>query len=298
MSKIRLSVVLATRNEEKNIARCLESVVGVAEEVVVVDEGSTDATRRIAKEMGARVIKVRHEPIFHKTKQKALERARGEWVLQLDADERVTRELAEEIGAVIRMSDKEIGEREIPNKKWKLFERHRRALEERDGKIGQETGEVAAFFIPRLNYFLGKPLIHAGAYPDGVIRLVKKGKARFPARSVQEQIEVNGEVAWLVHEIEHHDSPTLGRYLERLNRYTDLKAQEMAEKKIPKNIVYLLYYTMWKWPVVFAKLFVRHKGMLDGVRGFLWSSFSALHYPIAYFKYYCSGYNKGDADKR
>lgn len=291
MGGVKLSVVLATRNEGANIGECLRSVEGLADEIVVVDEGSTDATREISRVMGARVYKVKHEAIFHKTKQKALEKARGEWVLQLDADERVTEKLAKEIKAVIRLSDREIKDREIPSEKRKLFERHRRVLEERDGRIGRESGEVAAFLIPRLNYFLGKPLMHAGAYPDGVIRLVKRGKARFPAKSVHEQIEVDGEIAWLVNEIEHHDSPTLRRYLERLNRYTDLKAQEMAGKKMPKNMAYLLYFAVWRPITMFIKLFIRHKGILDGVRGFLWSSLSALHYPIAYFKYYCSGYN-------
>src|SRR3972149_7911068 len=96
----KLSVVLATRNEEANIEVCLEAVKGLADDIVVVDEGSEDKTREIAQSHGARVFKVSHEPIFHKTKQKALDLAQGDWILQLDADERVTGGLAREVKVV------------------------------------------------------------------------------------------------------------------------------------------------------------------------------------------------------
>lgn len=284
---LKLSVVLATRNEEKNISSCLESVKDLADELVVVDENSSDKTRAIAKSYGARVFKVRHEPIFHKTKQKALDKARGDWILQLDADERVTAKLAEEIKTVVTMDSETIKTRRPKSeKKWRLLQKHQKLIETRDGKIGKKTGEVVAFFVPRRNMFLGKPLIYAGVYPDGVIRLVKKDKARFPAKSVHEQMEINGVVSWLFNDLEHHDSPTLTRYLERANRYTDLTAEEFEQKKLSKNIFVLFYYSSVKPFVVFVKLYFRYKGFFDGMRGFLWSAFSALHFPIAYFKYW------------
>ena len=284
---MKLSVVLATKNEEKNIGSCLETVKNIAHEIIVFDENSTDQTRQIARKYGARVFEVEHEPIFHKTKQKALEKARCEWVLQLDADERVTSALADEIKEVMSMNYEKIKARRPENsKKWRLFQRHQRLLEKRDGKIGKPTNEIVAFFVPRKNIFLGKPLIHAGVYPDGVIRLIKKGKAYFPAKSVHEQIQVNGEVGWLFNDLEHHDSPTLARYLQRANRYTDLTAEEFEQKKLPKNILELFYYSFVKSNIVFVKYYFIHKGFLDGIRGFLWSAFSALHFPIAYFKYW------------
>ncbi len=299
MSKYRtLSVVLATRNEEANIGLCLESVKDIADEIVVVDEHSTDNTRKIAKKYGAKVYKARHEPIFHKNKQKALEKATGDWILQLDADERVTGELAVEIKEVIDLSNKQLLKRIIDHserlkgiegsndKKIKLFQRHQKLLEERDGPIGEKSVEVVAFFIPRLNFFLGKPLRRAGVYPDASIRLVKRGKAHFPAKSVHEQMKVDGEVAWLFNDLEHHDSPTFRRYLERMNRYTDLHAEELKEKKIPRNPLFLIHYSLFKPLFIFFKLFIRHKGFLDGMRGFIWSLFSALHFPLAYFKYW------------
>lgn len=266
----KLSVVLATRNEEENIGRCLSSVKNIADEIIVVDENSIDKTVEIARTFGAKVFLEPHHDIFHITKQKALNLAKGEWILQLDADEVVTSELAREIMKSTH-----------PVCTNKLFLRHQKLIEERDGKIGKPTGETVGYFIPRRNMFLGKPLIHAGVYPDGVIRLVKKGKAHFPQKSVHEQIILDGEVSWLSADLLHYDSPTLERYLKRLNRYTDLQAKEIRVK----GIVGFFQYTIYKPLYTFFNLYFCHLGFLDGVRGFLWSFFSALHFPIAYFKY-------------
>lgn len=286
----KLSVVLATRNEEKNIGDCLKSVKPIANEVIVVDEYSQDRTREIAKKFGAKVYKEFHHDIFHITKQRALDLATGDWILQLDADERVTPELAIEIKQVIQMDYQEIKNRRPKDRnRWALFMRHQKIIEQRDGPIGKKTHEVVAFFIPRLNFFLGKSLRYAGVYPDPAIRLVKKGKARFPAKSVHEIMKIDGEVAWLFNHMEHHDSPTFRRYLARLNRYTDLQAKELAERKVPLNLFYLLLYSSIKPLFVFLKLYIRHKGFLEGTHGFIWSFFSALDYPIAYFKYWGGG---------
>ena len=128
---MKLSIVLATRNEEDNIGPCLKSVKGIADEIIVVDEGSTDNTRDVAKKYGAKVYKVRHEEIFHITKQKALDKAVGDWVLQLDADERVTRELAKEIQDVINLSSEKVVRRKPKDKKKEaLFRKHQRLIEQ------------------------------------------------------------------------------------------------------------------------------------------------------------------------
>lgn len=287
MKNIKLSVVLATRNEEGNIGPCLQSVENIADEIIVFDEHSKDRTREIASKYGADVYKVKHEPIFHITKQKAIDKAKGTWILQLDADERVTPLLSKEIKLVVNMKNEDIKKKRITdNKKAKLFERHKRIIEQREGKLGKKTGEIVAFFIARKNFFIGKPLKYAGVYPDGVIRLIKNGKARLPGISVHELMEVDGEVSWLDNDLEHHESPTLRRYIERANRYTDLHAQELKDKKLSKNVFTFLNYTLIKPCITFLMLFIRHRGILDGMRGFLWSLFSAWHFPIAYYKYW------------
>ena len=290
---IKLSVVLATRNEEANLMRCLESAKRIADEIIVVDEYSSDRTREIAKKYGAKVYLEPHHEIFHITKQKALEKASGKWTLQLDADEVVTSELASQLKKVINDQTVKITDKT----KLKLFHRHQQLLERRDGQIGKRTGEVVAYFLPRRNIFLGQPLIHAGVYPDGVIRLVKNCKAHFPQKSVHEQIEIDGEVAWLSGDLLHYDSPTLKRYFNRLNRYTDLEAVELNSQKIKLNLAGFLWYSLFKPLLVFSNLFFYHKGFLDGSRGFLWCFFSACHYPIAFLKYLTNNRIKDDLKK-
>jgi glycosyltransferase involved in cell wall biosynthesis len=294
---IKLSVVLAVRNEEANLANCLESIKSIADEIVVVDEHSIDKTVEIAKRFGARVYEEPHREIFHITKQKAIDYAKGEWILQLDADEIITPALREEIKQIVNADNldlDQIAQNKFADSKNKqkanLFKRHQKAIEQRDGAIGSKSGEITAFFVPRVNLFLGKPLVYAGVYPDAVIRLVKRGYAKFPAKSVHEQIEINGKVGWLFNDMMHNDSPTLSKYIMRLNRYTDLHAEELKERKAPRTILYFYYYSIFKAKIKFLSLYIRHKGFQDGMKGFLWSAFSASHYPIAYFKYW-TGYN-------
>ncbi len=288
--KLRLSVVQATRNEAENIERNLKSVKDIAFEMIVVDEYSTDNTKQLAEKNGAKVYLEKHHDIFHITKQKAIDYATGDWILQIDSDEAVTPELAKEIKKVLN------GEEIVINdpKKKKLFDKHQELLAERDGKLGKDEGEVVAYneivayFIPRVNMFLGRPLIHGGVYPDGVIRLFKKGKAWLPGKSVHEQMEIDGKVGWLNNNLLHYDSPTLSRYFWRLNRYTDAHALELKVNKVSKGLGGFVQYVFVKPIFTFFNLFLRHKGFKDGVNGFLWSFFSALHFPIAYFKYITS----------
>lgn len=276
-SKNRLSVVLATRNEEENIGRCLVAVKDIADEIIIFDEYSTDKTQEIAKKYGAKVYLEPHHDNFHITKQKAIDKAKGDWILQLDADEVVAPELAKEILQVL--------EGKYVYKTNKLFERHQKAIEDRDGKIGTDSETVVAYFIPRKNMFLGRPLIHAGVYPDPAIRLIKKGKAYLPAKSVHEIMKIGGKISWLSKDLLHYDSPTLKRYFWRLNRYTDLQAQELEQEKVSKGLLGFLQYIIYKPMYTFLNLYVRHAGFKDGGSGFLWSFFSALHFPIAYFKF-------------
>ena len=280
-----LSVVLATFNEEGNLADCLESVKDLADEIIIVDGSSTDKTVEIAKKYDAKVVVTENHPIFHINKQKAIELATKEWILQLDADERVSPELKKEIKKVIALSESELEayENSLPDKK--LFERHQKLLEDRDGEIGEKSGEYAAFFIPRLNFFLGKYLKYGGVYPDGVIRLLRKGKAYLPAKDVHEQMVVKGKVGWLQQPLYHKDSPTFDRYIKRNKRYIDLLASQLKEEKVGKDPVTMVNYLAVKPLSWFLMTQIRHKGILDGYQGFVFSLFSALRFPRAYLKY-------------
>lgn len=283
--KIRLSIALATFNEEATLRECLASAKKIADEIVIADGRSSDRTREIAESFKAKVIVTDNPPVFHINKQKALDACRGDWILQLDADEKVSQELASEIRNVIGMSSKQIDERFIDPQKKRLFDRHQEEVEKRDGPVGKSEGEIVAFFVPRLNNFLGKYLRHAGTYPDGVIRLVKKGKAWFPAKSVHEQIAVDGRSAWLTHDLLHESNPTLKKYLSGADKYTNLLADSFRSQKVGINPYAALRYCVVKPAAHFVFLALWHKGILDGIHGLLFSLFSALHFPIAYWKY-------------
>jgi glycosyltransferase involved in cell wall biosynthesis len=288
-----LSVVLATKNEEANIARCLKSVQKIAFEIIVFDEYSSDNTREIARNLGAKVFKYQHKTNFHETKQKAIEKAKGDWILQLDADEVVTPELAKEIIFAINATPQERIQHQADLKQRlrrnsRLFREHQAIIAKREPHLWKNEGEIVAYFLPRRNIFLGKPLIHGGVYPDGVIRLFKKYKAWLPGKCVHELMEVNGNVGWLGSDLDHYDSPTLERYLKRNKRYIDIIAKQMEIEKLNKNLQNFFSYFFFKPVIEFIMIYIIHKAVIDGYRGLIWSFFSALRFPRAYWEYLTS----------
>lgn len=246
-----LSVVIATFNEEKNLPACLESIKGLADEIIIVDGGSTDKTVEIGKRYGAKVEVTNNPAIFHINKQKAIDLATKSWILQLDADERVSRELKEKLITILKYPDSSIN----------------------------------GYWIPRKNWFLGRFLMKGGQYPDYTLRLYRKGKGRLPQKGVHEQAIVEGNTEYLSLSLIHMADKSFSRYLMRFNRYTDLLRDELRERHSRKNpiigIKYLLLLPVW-W---FLLTYIRHKGFMDSWQGFLFSFFSSLRFPVAYIKY-------------
>lgn len=281
----KLSVVYATRDEEKHIGNSIQTVKDIADELIVVDEYSTDKTVEIVKNLGVRLVEEPHHPIFHITKQKAIDLATGDWILQLDADERVTPELAKEIKLVIGMTNQEREDHQQKLLDQKLFIRHKKLLEERDGRIGNEEGEYVAYLIPRRNFFLGKYLKYGGTYPDGVIRLFKKGRAYLPCKSVHEQYVVEGRVGWLQGHLLHMADTSFRHYLMRNNRYINLIVDEMKTNELKIDLVKSIDYLVVKPIYWFLLTQIRHKGVWDGWQGIAFSFFSALRFPRAYIRY-------------
>ncbi|RJR30226.1 glycosyltransferase family 2 protein [Candidatus Microgenomates bacterium] len=245
---MRLSVVLATYNEEKSLPDCLQSVIGWCDEIVIVDGGSTDATVEIARKFTDRIFTTTNPKIFHINKQKAIDKAQGKWILQLDADEQVSKELQKEIDLVINKN------------------------------------EYDGFWIPRKNFFLGRFLMKGGVYPDYTLRLYKNGKGRLPQKDVHEQAVVSGSVGYLHTPLIHMADKSLARYFLRFNRYTDLIAKELKAKKTfaPLLIVNYLFIKPVYW---FFWTYIRHKGFMDSWQGFLFSFFSSLRFPVGYIKF-------------
>lgn len=245
----KISVVMAVFNEEKNLGQCLESIKDLAWEIIVVDGGSKDHTIDIAKKFDAKIIQTNNPPNFHINKNEAIDAASGDWILQLDADEVVTGELANEIKGVVSLKS-----------------------------------DINGYWMPRRNFFLGRFLKKGGQYPDYTLRLYKKGYGRLPAKDVHEQAEVKGQVGFLKNDLLHIRDKTFSIYLERLNRYTDLLSDQLKQHGVNKSFLAFLNYSFIKPITWFMKAYLRHRGYVDGFPGFVFALFSSLRFPIAYFK--------------
>ncbi len=247
---MKLSLCIATFNEEEFIHYPLDSAYELADEVVIVDGGSKDKTIKIAKSYGPKVkiISTENPAMFHINKQKAIEAAKGEWILQLDSDEAISDDLKIEIMSVISSENAKAG-----------------------------------YWIPRKNWFLTKFLEKGGIYPDATIRLYKNGAAKFPCKSVHENVEVNGEVSHLNSDILHYADPNFERYLARWNRYTSLDVKILNEKG---ETPCLPCYFIGKPIATFFSIYFRHRGFQDGFPGFVWALFSAIRFWVIYIKWY------------
>lgn len=224
---LRLSVIIIAQDEAANIGACLDSVA-FADERIVVDGGSRDDTVAIAEGKGARVVS-RPFSDFGAQKNFTLSLATGDWVLSLDADERVSTALAAEL-------ERAIGE-----------------------------GKADGYEIPRLSSFCGRPMRHSGWYPDYVLRLFRRGKARFSDVAVHERVVCEGTVARLGEPLLHTPVTRLEDALSRMDRYSTANAETMtaAGRRVwfVTGIVRGFY--------AFFNTYVLRAGFLDGREGFL-----------------------------
>lgn len=263
---------MASYNNEDSLAACLNSVKGWTDEIIIVDGYSTDKTVEIAKKYGAKVILRENNPIFHVQKQIANSMAKSDWVLQMDTDEIVSEEMKKEILSLLSGSYFGYDSWVSPVKKI----------------LGQKPNKLkkiaTAYWLPRKNFFLGRYLKHTGQYPDPVIRLFQKGKAFLPAKSVHEQMTVNGEVGWLKSDLIHMATPNFTRYLLREDRYSSLTAKELQQNSVKINPWNTLKYLFLLPLSTFLRLYIRYQGVLDGFPGFVFSLYSGLHFAFAYMK--------------
>ena len=258
---LSLSVVIITLNEEQNLGRTLESVQPLVRdgqgEIIVVDSGSTDRTIEVAKSFGAKVF-VEPWKGFAGQKNSAIEKATGDWVLSLDADEAVSSTAAEVIGRI----------------------------------LGPDAGgyeRCSGVWLARKNFFLGRWIKHGGFYPDKKLRLFRRGKGRFQDRPVHETVVIEGgtesslemdynmgsEIA-----LEHHAYPTLEIYLEHMGRYADLGAEMVKDK--PR---WCLWLNRWlNPPLSFLYNYFFRFGFLDGREGFLLHRYHARYVGWKYAK--------------
>jgi glycosyltransferase involved in cell wall biosynthesis len=226
-----LSVVVITQDEEAAIARTLDSVAW-ADEIVVVDSGSTDRTVEIARERGAKVVVTPDWPGFGPQKNRALDLATGDWVLSLDADEWLTPASAEEIKAA----------------------------------LGAGAGDgPAAYRLPRRSSFCGRFMHHSGWWPDYVVRLFRRGSARFSDDSVHERVIVDGSPGTLREPIMHETFVELDDMIGKMNRYSTLTAQQLERTGKSAGLGEAVGRALW----AFIRTYVLRAGFLDGREGFM-----------------------------
>lgn len=245
-----LSVIVITKNEAANIGACLDSVA-FADEVVVIDDFSSDGTAEIAAQKGARVLSRAFDG-FGPQKNFALSQARGDWVLSIDADERVTPDLAADIEAAIAHPAN------------------------------------AGYTVNRRTCFLGKFLKHGGWYPDRVLRLVRRDRARFSDDLVHERMSVGGKVGNLAHDMLHLSYPTIDAVLAKQRRYALLSAQVRRERGARGGLPAALARSL----VAFLKHYILQRGLLDGGHGLVAAISKAQE---TFWRYLAAGWERGGA---
>lgn len=242
--EMRLSVVVITHNEEQVIARCLESV-RFADELVVLDSGSTDRTVEICRSLGAQVVTVPDWPGFGPQKNRAVALATGDWVLSIDADEWISPELADEI---------------------------RRAVALPSGAVAYE--------VPRLSSFCGRFIRHAGWWPDHVVRLFRSGAATFSDDAVHERLIADGRIGRLQGLLLHESITDLEDALSKVNRYSTDSAAMLHAQGRRATLATAILRGAW----TFLRTYLLRAGFLDGRQGFLVAVYAAENTFYKYLK--------------
>ncbi len=249
---IPLSVIIITKNEEHNISDCLHSVRW-AKDIVIVDAESKDATVEKAKQYTHKIF-IKPWLGFAEAKTFAVQHTECDWVLWLDADERVTEELAQEIQQLLQ----------------------------------EKIISYNSYFVARRAYFLGRWIKHSGWYPGRVVRLFHKNYAAFNSAAVHEGLEIKGESGILRNDLLHFTDPNLHHYFEKFNRYTTLASQELFSQKRKFRLVDLLLRPSW----LFCKMYIIKLGFLDGIQGFILAIISSVYVFTKYAKLWEQWKNK------
>jgi glycosyltransferase involved in cell wall biosynthesis len=239
---MKLSVVIITRNEAHNLPDCLESVK-FADQWIIVDSGSTDGTVELARRAGATVIETPDWPGFGPQKNRALDAAQGEWILSIDADERITPESREEILAAMA------------------------------------SGTQAAYALPRLSSFCGRFIRHSGWYPDYIVRLFRRGAARFSDDLVHERVISGEPVGKLRHPIIHY-SYRGDEYLRKIEQYTTLGARQAFDAGKRSSLSKAIVHGV----AAFLRTYLFKLGFLDGRAGIMVAISAAESSYHKYFK--------------
>lgn len=231
----KLSVTIITLNEERNIDRCLKSVQW-ADEIVIVDSGSTDRTLDICREYACKIIQTDWLG-FSRTKQLAVDAAAHDWILSIDSDEEVTPELQKRIAEIIKQKNPPKG-----------------------------------FRIRRCSYYLGKKIRHSGLKRDYPLRLFHRDFGRFNLKPVHEEIIVNGEVGQIQEVLLHYTIPNLASHIRKIELFAELGALETQQKDAKSGV----FKSFMIGLAEFTRIYFFHAGFLDGRYGLILAANSAF----------------------
>jgi glycosyltransferase involved in cell wall biosynthesis len=277
---LRISVAIITHNEEVNLARTLASVKLLPEaEIIVVDSGSTDRTVEIAEAQGAKVFFEEWKG-YAAQKNSAINKATGDWILSLDADEELDAPLAQAIFATLESLER-------VSKLARGSDAHPFLVQDANAEIGKYLAgradpKLAGFWLSRKNRFLGRWIKHGGFWPDPKLRLFRRGSGRFEDRAVHETLKIDGETAHIKQgALIHHSYPTLSEYIDHMNRYSTLGAEMVVAEggqSFPMiNIVFRPLFT-------FLYNYVFRLGFLDGREGLLLHVYHSIYVSWKYAK--------------
>jgi glycosyltransferase involved in cell wall biosynthesis len=238
-----LSAIVITRNEAHNLHDCLQSMQGLVDEIIVVDSQSTDDTVLIAQQHGAKVAQPADWPGFGLQKNRALNLATCDWVFSIDADERVTPELAAEIKCVLQGRDVNV-----------------------------------AYKLPRLSSYCGKFIHHSGWQPDYVLRLFKRGTAKFSDDLVHERVVTEQQVLALHNHLLHYSYLDFSQVLSKVDAYSSASAKQAYARGKRSSVLGALGHGTW----AFFRTYVLRRGFLDGAHGLALSISNA---ETSYYKY-------------
>ena len=256
-----LSVVISAFNEEAKIRECLESV-SFADEIIFVDNESTDKTVEIAKKYTSKIFSCPNNPMLNVNKNFGFSKATLEWILCLDADERVTPEFRDEIKKVIYEPGEDSSTRRV-----------RRGFAQNDNDV------VNGYWIPRKNIIFGKWLEHTGWYPDHQLRLFRRKKGKFPERHVHEMIAVDGKTDYLKEHIVHYNYESIDQFLHKLFYiYAPNEAKELLRKGYTFNWLDALRFPLGE----FVRRFFAQAGYKDGFHGLMLSLLMAFYHLIVF----------------
>ena len=223
----RLSIIIVAKNEAVNIVECVRSA-GFADEVIVLDSGSTDGTPQLASSEGAKVVAT-DWPGYGPQNNRGIDLAAGDWFFSLDADERISPELAAEIRAAM------------------------------------ERPDVNGFRVPRTSMFCGRFMKHGGWCPDYTRRLARRGKARFTDHFLHANLQVDGPIGTLRSPIIHYSYRSMDAVLEKLNRYSSASARDMTTEGRKGSLGRAILHGLW----AFFRTYFLRLGFLDGRFGFM-----------------------------